>query len=40
MLPKVRDAATDQERATMYLAANVKRFALDMMAMSKTAENI
>lgn len=40
LAPKVREAATNTEKSTMYLHENIKRFGLDLLSLSKTAENI
>jgi len=40
LAPEVRRAATNTEKSTMYLHQNIKRFGLDLLSLSKTAENI
>ena len=40
LAPEVKQAATNTEKSTMYLHENIKRFGLDLLSLSKTAENI
>jgi hypothetical protein len=40
LAPKVQEAAITTEKSTMFLYDNIKRLGLDMLAISKTAENI